>query len=143
MVRWSCVRKLRFNDVCFWFVIVRYFALLNSYVTLGLQKYVFLIKSDIRQFLCVLAMREIMSQLRCVLICQFTVSYPTSELCCKCFSYKDISFMMLGLHSFVVRMEMTWQLRFVFVRHCDLFFITSRLRYSFVRCRYAFWWRRK
>ena len=50
MVRSSYVRKLRFNDVGFWFVIVRYFVLLNNYVTLGLQKHVFLIKSDIRHF---------------------------------------------------------------------------------------------
>ena len=45
MVRLSYVRKLRLNDVRFWFVIVsRYFVLLNNYVTLGLQKNVFLIK---------------------------------------------------------------------------------------------------
>ena len=50
MVRSSYVRKLRFNDVGFWFVIVRYFVLLNNYVSLGLQKHVFLIKSDIRHF---------------------------------------------------------------------------------------------
>ena len=39
---------LPFNDVSFWFVLVRYFVLLNNYVTLGLQKEVFLIKLDIR-----------------------------------------------------------------------------------------------
>ena len=50
MVRSSYVRKLRFNDVGFWFVIVRYFVLLNNYVSLGLQKHIFLIKSDIRHF---------------------------------------------------------------------------------------------
>ena len=44
------IRKLRFNDVGFWFVIMRYFVLLNYYVTLGLQKHVFLVKSDIRHF---------------------------------------------------------------------------------------------
>ena len=42
--------KLRFNYVGFWFVVVRYFVLLNNYVTLGLQKHVFVIKSDIRHF---------------------------------------------------------------------------------------------
>ena len=50
MVRSSNLRKLRFNDVGVWFVIVRYFVLINNYVTLGLQKSVFPIKSDIRQF---------------------------------------------------------------------------------------------
>ena len=44
------VRKLHFNDVGFWFVIVRYFVLLNNYITLGLQKHEFLIKSNIRHF---------------------------------------------------------------------------------------------
>ena len=50
MVRPSYVKKLRFIDVGFWFVIMRYFVLLNKYVTLGLQKHVFLIMSDIRHF---------------------------------------------------------------------------------------------
>ena len=50
MVRSSYVRKLRFNDVGFWLIIVRYFVLLNNYGTLGLQKHAFLIRSDIRHF---------------------------------------------------------------------------------------------
>ena len=51
MVPSTYVRKLRFNDVGCWFVIVsRYFVLLNNYVTLGLQKDVFLMKPDIRHF---------------------------------------------------------------------------------------------
>ena len=50
LVRSSYVRKLRFNDVSFWFVIVRYFVLLNNYVTLGLKKHVFVIKLDIHDF---------------------------------------------------------------------------------------------
>ena len=37
-----------------------------------------------------------------------------------------------------LRMEVTLQLRFVFVRHYDIFFITSPLRYQFVRCSYVF-----
>ena len=43
--------------------------------------------------------------------------------------------------TFELRMEITLQLRFVFARHCDVFFITSQLRYLFVRCSYVFWWR--
>ena len=50
MVRSSYVRKLRFNGVGFWFIILIYFVVLNNYVTLGLQKYVILIKSDMRDF---------------------------------------------------------------------------------------------
>ena len=43
--------------------------------------------------------------------------------------------------TFELRMEITLQLRFVFVRHCNVFFITSQLRYLFVRRNYVFWWR--
>ena len=39
---------------------------------------------------------------------------------------------------FELRMEITLQLRFLFARHCDVFFITSQLRYLFVRCSYVF-----
>ena len=35
------------------------------------------------------------------------------------------------------RMEIKLQLRFVFARHCQVFFITSELRYLFVRCSYV------
>ena len=44
--------------------------------------------------------------------------------------------MRLGLRSFVVRRitygNSVWKLRFVFVRQCDVFFISSQLRYLFV-----------
>ena len=40
--------------------------------------------------------------------------------------------------TFELRMEITLQLRFVFARHCDVFFIASQLRYLFVRCSYVF-----
>ena len=40
--------------------------------------------------------------------------------------------------AYQLRMEITLQLCFVFVRHYDVFFIKSQLRYLFVRCRYIF-----
>ena len=40
--------------------------------------------------------------------------------------------------TFILRMEITLQLSFVFVYHCEVFFITSQLRYSFVPCSYVF-----
>ena len=87
-----------------------------------------------------------MSQLRFVLVSQFIVSFPMPELCYECFSYNDIFLMTLGLRSFVVRCIMygsnvcnnVWKLRFVFVRHCDVFFTSSQLRYLFIRCSYFF-----
>ena len=36
-------------------------------------------------------------------------------------------------------MEVTLQLRFIFVRHCDMFFIALQLRYLFVPCSYVFY----
>ena len=38
---------------------------------------------------------------------------------------------------FELRMEIKLQLRFVFARHCQVSFITSELRYLFVRCSYV------
>ena len=43
--------------------------------------------------------------------------------------------------TFELRMEKTLQLRFVFARQCNACFVTSKLRYLFVRCSYVFWWR--
>ena len=40
--------------------------------------------------------------------------------------------------TFEMRMEITLQLRFISARHCDVFFITSQLRYLCVRCCYVF-----
>ena len=40
--------------------------------------------------------------------------------------------------TFKLRMEITLQLRSVLIRHCNIFFITSQLRYLFVRCSYVF-----
>ena len=37
-----------------------------------------------------------------------------------------------------LRMEIILQLCFVFVCHCDIFFIMSQLRYLFVWCSYFF-----
>ena len=80
---------------------------------------------------------EITSQLRWVQVCQLTVSFSTSELCYKCFSYKGIFFMTLGLR-FLQYVCITYgnnvTITFCFVRHCDVCFITSQLRYLFIRC---------
>ena len=87
---------------------------------------------------------ESMSQSPYSFVCQFTVSFPTSESCYKCFSYNDIFFTTLGLRSFLVRCitygNNVWKLGFVFVRHCDVFFLSSQLPYLFVPCSYNCWW---
>ena len=40
--------------------------------------------------------------------------------------------------TFELHMQITLQLRFAFVRHCNVLFITSQLRYLLVRCSYVF-----
>ena len=40
--------------------------------------------------------------------------------------------------AFELLMEIMLQLRVVFVRHCDVFFIISQLLYLLVRCSYVF-----
>ena len=40
--------------------------------------------------------------------------------------------------TFELRTEITLQLPFVFVRYSNIFFLTSQLRYLFVRCSYVF-----
>ena len=43
----------------------------------------------------------------------------------------------LHFDMFELRMEIKLQLRFVFARHCQVFFVTSELLYLFVRCSYV------
>ena len=52
--------------------------------------------------------------------------FSTSELYYICFSYNDIFLIILGLRfsgAFTLRMEITLQLRFAFVRHCEVFLL--------------------
>ena len=53
-------------------------------------------------------------------------------------TFFDVVRITLYFGTFELCVEITLQLRFVFVRHCDIFFITSKLRCLFVRCTYAF-----
>ena len=46
--------------------------------------------------------------------------------------------MPLYFGTFELRMEMTWKLLFVFLCHCDVFFISLQLPYLFVSCSYVF-----
>ena len=45
---------------------------------------------------------------------------------------------MLYFGTLELRMEVTLQLHFVFVRHCEVYFITFQLRYLFGPCSYDF-----
>ena len=183
MVSSSYVRKLRFNDVGFWFLIVRYFVLLNNCVTLGLQKHVFLIKSDIRDFfvrsgdvwkvrhnyltswfvnllylflrqnyvinafltmtyyvpLWYIALRMEITYGNYVSFLLVIVTFFLFRHICIIYLFDVITTLHFG--PFKLRTEMTWKLRLVFVRHFNVLFITSQLRYLFVRCNYVFWWR--
>ena len=106
---------------------MRYFLLLNNYLTLGLSKHVFLIKSDIRDFF--VRSGNVWKVRHNYLTSWFNLLYLFLELSYKCISYNDIFFMTLGLRFFVVPCitygNNVWKLRFVFIRHCDVFFISS------------------
>ena len=112
------------------------FVLLNNYVTLGLQKHMFLITSDIRQFF-----------LRSGDVWKVRHNYVAScfvlELCYKCFyfSWRYFSFVVCCITYGNNPWNNIWKLRFVFVCHCDLFSILSQLLYLFVWCSYVSWWR--
>ena len=94
---------------------------------------------------------------------QYTVSFQLTNFDLKCLLRSHIFYFLLHYNyaiylfdvvtffddvrntfyfgTFELRMEITLQLRFVFVRHCNVFSITSQLRYLFVRCSYVFCWR--
>ena len=100
--------KWHWDNVSFWYVQVKYkvkFVLLNDYVTLGFQKYVFLIKWEYVIFWYVLTTLQLQLQLNYVLVFQFTVSFSASEIHYKCFSYNDMVFLTVGLRFFVVRLH--------------------------------------
>ena len=81
---------------------------------------------------------EITSELDCVLVCQFTVSF----LCQNYVIYAFIT--MTYFHdvritffcgTLALHMEITLKLRSVFLPYCDVFFVMSQLCFLFVGCR--------
>ena len=81
---------------------------------------------------------KITLQLRFVFVGHCDVFFITSKLRQNFFVQCSYVFydvrITLYFGTFQLRMEITLQLRLVFVRHCDVSFITSQLRYLFVRC---------
>ena len=107
------------------------FVLLNNYVTLGLQKHVFLIKWDIRHFF-----------VRCY-VWKLRHNYVGSWFVNLLYLFLHQNYVInafLTMHifhdiritffcgTFALRMEITLKLRFIFVRHCDVFL----LRHNYV-----------
>ena len=135
MVRSSYVRKLSFNDVGFWFVIVRYL-LLNSYVTLGLQRQ-FLIKSGIHHYF---VRSGYVWRLRHNYVASSFVNLLYLFLCQNCVinCFLTMTYFSRRFHEVALCMEITLKICFVFVRHCNVFFITSQLLYLFVLCTYVY-----
>ena len=135
MVRSSYVRKLSFNDVGFWFVIVRYL-LLNSYVTLGLQKQ-FVNKSGIHHYF---VRSGYVWRLRHNYVASSFVNLLNLFLCQNCVinCFLTMTYFSRRFHEVALCMEITLKICFVFVRHCNVFFITSQLLYLFVLCTYVY-----
>ena len=136
---------MSFNYVGFWFVIVRYFVLLSNYVTLGLQKHVFLINSDIRHFF---ALSNYVWKFRYSYVTFWFVNllyvflrqnYIIDAFLTMTYFSWPLDYVSCG--KFILRMEITLQLCFIFVRHCEVYFITSQLCYLLFQCSYIFLWR--
>ena len=140
MVRFIYVRKLRFNEVGFWFVIVRYFLLLNNYVILGLQKHVFLIKSGIHHFFVrsgdVWKLRHnyLVSWFGNLLYLFLRQNYVINTfLTMTYFSWRS-DYVPLWYVS--LRMDITFRFHSLLWR----IFISSQLHYLFVGWSYDFWY---
>ena len=140
MVPSSWAQNLRFDYVAFWFIFVRYVALRNNYVVSGLQKHVFLIKSDIHHFFVrsnnVWKWRSSYVEFQFLnllnhFFCQNYIFNAFFTIMYFSWPYENIFCDILTL-----RVKITF-----FVRHCEVFFGTSQLRSLFVRCSYVFSWR--
>ena len=142
MVRPSYVRKLRFIDVGFWFVIMRYFVLLNNYVILVLQKHVFLLKLDIRHFFVRSAdVWKVLHSYFASCFVNLLYFFLRQNYVINAFLIM-IYFMTLGLRSFALRMEKTYGITYEnyvsFLFGVVTFFISLQLGYLFVWCSYGF-----
>ena len=100
------------------------------YVQIKCGMFAFLIKSDIRRFF--VRSSDVWKVLRCVLVCQFTVSFPTSELCYKCFCF-SWRWDYVPLWYVALRMEITYgnYVLFLFVIVTYFLFRHNYLIYSF------------
>ena len=129
MVRPSYVRKLRFIDVGFWFVIMRYFVLLNNYLILVLQKHVFLLKLDIRHFLVLSAeVWKVLHSYFAPCFVNLLYFFLRQNYVINAFLIM-IYFMTLGLR---------YENYVLFLFGVVTFFISSQLGYLFVWCSYVF-----
>ena len=121
----------------FWFVIVRWFVLLNNYVTFVIQEQVFLIESDIVHFFV---------RSNCIWKLVYNhIAFWFFNLCCLFVPQNYI------INAFLTMTYFSW-LRFLWYicitfgnsitmpfvfRHCHIFFIMSQLCYLFVWCIYV------
>ena len=122
------------NYVSFLFVIVTYFLFCHTYVI-----YVF----DVVTYILVRSnyVRKLRyNYLSClfVIITYFVLRYNYVISLFDVVTFFDDVRIMLYFGTFELRTEITLQLPFVFVRYCNVFFITSQLRYLFIRCSYVF-----
>ena len=133
----------RFLKDVFWIILeIRYLLLRSNYV----HKYDLItlrVRFSFLEFFCVERLHNVSMLcfafvfiVRCFLLRQNHVIYLFDVL-----TLFDNVRTTLYFVIFELRMEIMSQLRFAIARHCDVFFITSKLRYLFLRFSYVFWWR--
>ena len=128
---------------------MKYFVLLNNYVTLVLQKHVFLVKSDIRHFF---VRSNYVWKLRCSYVTFSFVNllylFLHQNYIINASLTNDIFFMALGLRFFVVFLHYVWKwgynsVSFLFVIVKYFYYviitITNYYCYLFVRCSFVFY----
>ena len=112
----------------FCFVIVRFFVLLNNYGFSGLQKHVFLIKSDIRHFFVHFSdVWKVRHNYVSFWIVNLLYLFLRQNFVINAFIIRDVRIMFLcGTFHYVWNNVWTkvWKLRFALVCHCDVFFIS-------------------
>ena len=132
---------LRFNYVGLSFFIVRYFVLRKTTLLQVYKSNVFLIKCEISYFfICsnyVWKLRYSYVAFWFVILVYIFLRQNYVIDIFVIITYFLIRYDYVFCSTFVLRMEVTLQLLFVFVRHLDVFFIRTRLRYLFGRCCYV------
>ena len=123
---------LRYNDVIYLFDVVTFFDIVRITLYFG----TFELRLEI-----ILQLRCLCSSLWCNFIDPVLLRHNYVIYLFDVVMFFDFVRITLYFGMFKLRMEITLQLRFVFVRHCNVFFITSQLRYLLVCCSYVFWWR--
>ena len=134
-VRSNYIWKLR--SVPFWFVDLLYFLRQNYIINDSATMTCF---SWPQNYVFVVSLYQVWKQrYNCALFLFVIVKYFLLRCNYVIYLFHKVTFFSdVRIAFYFGTFEITLQLRFVFVRHCESFFITSQLRYLFFPCSYFF-----